>query len=48
MGLIIQYIIIFILFIGALYFIFKPFFSKKSNPGCGKGCSCDVKMDPKK
>ena len=43
MSLIIQYIIIFALFILALYVIFKPFFSKKSEtPGCGKGCKCDV------
>ncbi|SEG65409.1 Virus attachment protein p12 family protein [Sphingobacterium lactis] len=45
----IQYIIIFALFIFALYVIFKPFFSKKSGtPGCGKGCNCDVEIKPKK
>ncbi|MVZ64400.1 FeoB-associated Cys-rich membrane protein [Sphingobacterium sp. DK4209] len=40
-----QYIIIFLLFIGALYFIFRSFFpgkSKKNTAGCGKGCGCNL------
>ncbi|WP_370626496.1 FeoB-associated Cys-rich membrane protein [Sphingobacteruim zhuxiongii] len=44
-SLIIQYIIIFLLFIGALYFIFRSFFpgkSKKNTAGCGKGCGCNL------
>ncbi|WP_313511730.1 FeoB-associated Cys-rich membrane protein [Sphingobacterium sp.] len=47
MSIIIQYIIIFILFIYALYVIFKPFFrKKKGNSGCSKGC-CTVEVKPK-
>ncbi|MFZ4260669.1 FeoB-associated Cys-rich membrane protein [Sphingobacterium sp. HJSM2_6] len=43
MSLVIQYIIIFALFIFACYVVFKPFFKRKKNElGCGKGCGCSA------
>ncbi|WP_425500383.1 FeoB-associated Cys-rich membrane protein [Sphingobacterium humi] len=49
-GLLIQYIIIFILFVGAVYFVVRSFIPNKNKPkaGCGKGCGCDVDLSPKK
>lgn len=45
----IQYLIIFALFIVALYVIFKPFFSKKNKTqGCGKGCGCGLEQPSRK
>ncbi|MVZ61447.1 FeoB-associated Cys-rich membrane protein [Sphingobacterium humi] len=45
-----QYIIIFILFVGAVYFVVRSFIPNKNKPkaGCGKGCGCDVDLSPKK
>lgn len=38
----IQYIIIAIIFIGAVVFLIKKFMpSKKNVGGCGKGCGCE-------
>mgnify|MGYP000984419265 CR=1 FL=1 len=49
MSLIIQYIIIFALFIWACYVVFKPFFKrKKDQAGCGKGCGCAIDPADKK
>ncbi|WP_375542873.1 FeoB-associated Cys-rich membrane protein [Sphingobacterium hotanense] len=49
LSLIIQYVIIFLLFVGALYFIFRSFFpgKKKNSAGCSKGCGCSVDMSQK-
>ena len=38
-----QYIIVFALFLIAIFVVIKPFFGKKKNDvGCKKGCGCDV------
>ncbi|MGN5955986.1 FeoB-associated Cys-rich membrane protein [Sphingobacterium lactis] len=48
MNLTIQYIIVAILFIGAVYYIAKPFFSKnKKSPGCSRCGSCETSTDKK-
>lgn len=48
MSEVVQYLIIFVLFVGALYVILKPFPSKKDkSSGCGKGCSCSF-VEPSK
>lgn len=49
MSEIVQYLIIFALFVVALYVVFKPFFSKKNSPsGCGKGCNCGIEQPSEK
>lgn len=42
MSIILQYFIIAIIFFGAIFYIYRLFFSSKNkNNGCGKGCGCD-------
>ncbi len=42
----IQYILIALLFAGAVYYLYGRFFGKKQKPGCGKGCDCPVGQEP--
>lgn len=47
-NLIIQYIVIALVFVVAVYFLVKRFMPSKGNGGCGKGCGCSVVEKPKK
>lgn len=39
----IQYLLIALLFAGAVYYLYGRFFGKKkTGGGCGKGCDCPV------
>jgi len=35
----IQEILVILLFVGAVYYLIKPIFSKSNNDGCASGCS---------
>lgn len=41
----IQYILIALLFAGAVYYLYGRFFGKKQKRGCGKGCDCPVSQE---
>jgi hypothetical protein len=38
----IQYGFIFLLFAGAVYYLYSKLFGGKKEQGCGKGCNCAV------
>lgn len=37
-----QYGVIFLLFAGAVYYLYSKLFGTKKEEGCGKGCNCAV------
>ena len=46
MDVLIQYVLITLLFAGAVYYLYNRFFGKKKYAGgCGKGCDCPMDQE---
>lgn len=42
MNYLIQYILIALLFAGAVFYLYRRFFGRRKSTGCGKGCDCPI------